>query len=171
MKTKILFLLLAMICLLSNTSRAQSLDRQVLGAAGNYASASWGALSSTAGEGVINTSVTSSLVITQGFQQPLQSDVAVYEVLASNTSVTVFPVPAADVVNVLIKTDNPVTHFTVNLYDMIGQQLILPSTLGMQGSAINNSYDLRYIANGQYLILVTDDQGRQVKTIKFTKIN
>ena len=68
-----------MICLLSNTSRAQSLDRQVLGAAGNYASASWGALSSTAGEGVINTSVTSSLVITQGFQQPLQSDVAVYE--------------------------------------------------------------------------------------------
>lgn len=172
MKTQNLFLpLLFSGCIAGNSLNAQSLDRYVVGAAGNYSTASWGSISATVGEGVINTSITPSAILTQGFQQPTRSNVAVYQVAASNASVKVYPVPATDVVNVQIISDNPAARLSVRLYDLLGQQLVLPSQESATGIATNRTFDISSIASGQYFIMVTDELNQLTKTIQFTKLN
>ena len=165
------FLLLLLCSFCSHTLQAQSLDRQVIGAAGAYQTASWGSLSSTSGEPVINTLTTSSFVLTQGFQQPSQSDLSVYGVPSGNLTVKAFPVPAADLINVVINTGNGGKHYSVTLFDVPGRQLKLPCLELSSSMEMRFTFDLRSIANGTYLMLISDEHNIQVKAIKFTKIN
>jgi hypothetical protein len=169
MKNKIYYLLL----LLFTAARlqAQSLERQVIGSAGIYQTAAWGSLSATTGECITNTFSASSVVLTQGFQQPLPSDLMVYNVPSNNISIEVFPNPASDLINVAINTNDPDKHYSVTLFDLPGQLLKLPCQNFSSGTTIRLTFDLRPIANGTYLIQINDERNVQVKTIKFIKIN
>ncbi|MFI5196804.1 MAG: T9SS type A sorting domain-containing protein, partial [Chitinophagales bacterium] len=151
--------------------QAQTLERQVIGSAGAYQTAAWGSLSTTAGENVINTFTTSSFILTQGFQQPMIGDLIVYDVPSNNMSVKVYPNPAGDVINVEINTDNANKHYSVTLVDLPGQLLKLPYRDLSSGMNTSLTFDLRPIAAGPYLILISDERNVRVKTIKFTKIN
>ncbi len=148
--------------------QAQTLERQVIGAAGTFQTASWGSLSSTTGESITTTAATSSVVLTQGFQQPLQTDLVVYEIPTYNITVMVFPVPASGFINVAINSGK---HYSVKLFDMLGRQLKLPVRDLSSGMETRYTFDLNSIANGTYLMLINDEHNSQVKAIKFTKIN
>ena len=125
-------------------------------------------MSSTTGECVGNTFKTASFVLTQGFQQPLQTDLVVYEIPTENITVKVFPVPASGFINVEVNSGK---HYSVTLFDMLGRQLQLPAQ-DVRNSVENKfTFDLNSIANGTYLMLVNDEHNIQVKAIKFTKIN
>ena len=168
MRNKLCFALL--VSLGCGSAHAQSLERQVIGSGGTFATATWGSLSSTAGESVINTSVTSSLVLTQGFQQPLQTDLAVYSVPSNNISVKVYPVPASDLINVEID-GSTMKHYTVTLFDLPGRVLHVPYQDAGSGTQIKFVFDIHSLAAGAYLLLINDERNQSVKTIKFTKLN
>jgi len=153
--------------------RAQSLERQVIGSAGAYQTASWGSLSATTSESVTNTFTSASIALTQGFQQPLPSDLfsVVHNVLANGMSVNVFPNPASDAINVIIEAGNQNIHYYVTLLDLTGQALKVPSQDFSSGTEAKFTFYLVSLANGAYLIQISDERNEQVKTIKFSKIN
>ena len=151
-------------------AQAQSLERQVIGTAGTYQSASWGSLSSTAGECMTHIFSTSSFVLTQGFQQARQEDLMVYDASPGTISVNVFPVPAADIINVVI-TGIAGKHYSVRMFDLPGQELKLSSQDLSSGTETRLIFDLSPLANGAYLMLISDEHNLRVKTIKFNKIN
>jgi hypothetical protein len=169
MKHKFLFILLFIAA--ASCLRAQTIERQVTGAAGAYQLASWGSLSATVGEAVINTSSSGSLVLTQGFQQPTQTDVAVYRLPGDNVSVKVFPVPAVDEINVVINPGGNDAQYSVVIFDMPGSQIRVPCQNLNNGKETSLLFDIRSIATGSYVMLITDERNTQVKAIKFTKIN
>jgi len=151
--------------------QAQSLERQVIGSSGTFVTASWGSLSSTAGESMTNTFTTSAAVLTQGFQQPSQTGLAATSLLINTITTNVFPIPALNNINVVINNAAIGKHYAVSILNLPGQQLNLPYNDLSSGTETKLLFDLHSIANGQYLILITDELGQQVKTIKFTKTN
>lgn len=151
------------------TAHAQSIERQVIGTAGAFQTASWGSLSSTTGESATTTLTTASNVLTQGFQQPLISDVKVYDVAPITISVQVYPNPASDIANVVINTDNADKHYSATLFDLLGQRLELPNQYLINGRNTHIIFDLHRLAAATYMILITDEHNVQVKAIKFTK--
>ena len=169
MKTGIFLLL---ICLSSTTYlKAQSLELQVIGAAGTYQTASWGSLSSTTGESLTNTLAASKFVFTQGFQQPLISELAVTGVLENGTRTNVFPVPADEDSNIVIDQDNFAKHYSVTLYDVLGQVLKLSSQTLISGTETKFVFDLRPLANAAYFIVIRDEHNTVLRSIPFNKVN
>jgi len=169
MKNKIFFILL--FSLIAARLQAQSLERQVIGSAGIYQTAAWGSLSATTGECITNTFSTSSVILTQGFQQPRPTDLMVYNVPANNITIEVFPNPASGFINVIINANDPGRHYSVSLFDMPGQLLKLPCQDLSSGMTTKLTFDLRPIAIGTYLIQISDENNVLVQTIKFIKIN
>ena len=169
MKTKIFFALFFILA--TPRVHAQTLERQVIGAAGIFQTAGWGSLSATTGESVINTFSTSSVILTQGFQQPLVSDLNVNAITANNITLSIFPDPAADLINVTINTDVPGKHYSVNMFDLLGQLVKLPFRDLSSGMNTKLIFDLRAITNGTYFIQIVDEHNARVKTLKFIKSN
>ena len=169
MKDKLFFAILFLFAAIR--LHAQTLERQVIGSAGIYQTAAWGSLSSTTGESVTNTFTTSSLILTQGFQQPLQSDVRVYDIVGDNISVTVFPNPAADIINVVVHSNVAGKHYYVTLFDLLGQHLDLPKRDMSAGLETKLQFDVSALANAPYLMQIKDEHSLVVKTVKFSKIN
>jgi hypothetical protein len=155
----------------AHISQAQSIERQVIGAAGSFQTASWGSLSSTSGEAVVSTLTAGSNVLTQGFQQPLISDVMVYDIVLNNFSVQVYPNPASDIINVVINTNNADKHYSVTVFDLPGQRLDIPSQDISNGKQTHILIDIHQLAAATYMIMVADENNKQVKAIKFTKNN
>ena len=170
MSMRLSTLVLLAICNLCIISlHAQSLERQVIGAAGTWSGASWGTLSATTGEAVTNTATTSIAILTQGFQQPSQSDVSVRGVSAAIITIDAFPVPATDFINVVIDNGTCAMPFSVSIFDIAGRRLLLPCRDLSSSKETKLLFDLRSIANGQYVVHVCNARGVQLKTIKFTK--
>jgi hypothetical protein len=170
MKQKLFFTILFSFTIYG--SQAQSLERQVIGSAGTFQTASWGSLSSTTGEALTTTLSSSSNFLTQGFQQPLPSDinVKVNEVAPGNFNVRVFPNPAGDFINVVIINGDAGKHYSVTLFDLPGQKLSLQCQVVTTGCETTFKFDLNPLANGSYLINITDQNNLPVQSVKFTKI-
>jgi len=150
---------------------AQSLERQVIGTSGGFQTASWGTLSSTIGETMTITMLTSSLILTQGFQQSLQSDLAVNEISSSTPAIQIYPNPAVNRINVAINSSNAV-KYTVALIDLLGQKLMVPFNVNNTSKGTESFvFDLRPLAIASYFIVVSDETGSMTNTFKFTKIN
>ena len=147
----------------------QSLERQVIGSSGGYSIASWGSLSSTSGEPIKNTFTNTSHVLTQGFQQPNQSDLKTSNVTIGITSIEVFPNPADDKINVVINFQNSTRQYSAGIVDLLGQKIFAASVINVTGKKMSISFDLKNIASATYYIVVTDEQRNLVKTFKFTK--
>ena len=165
-------LLVAQLFILAATSlEGQTLERQVIGSSGTYQVASWGSLSSTTGESQTKSVTTTSFILTQGFQQPSQTDLIVCDVPPGNVTVKVFPVPVTDAINVVINMSDARKHYDVTLFDMSGRQMKLPCLDLSSGVETKLLFNLCSLANGNYLVLISDEHNTQVKTINFTKIN
>lgn len=83
----------ALIICWSTVLTAQSIERQVISSSGTFAEVAWGSASSTIGEVVIETASSASVVLTQGFQQPLLSDTVSSVFDLSPLDVKIFPNP------------------------------------------------------------------------------
>jgi hypothetical protein len=145
----------------------QIIARSVAGPAGSISTAGAFQVSATVGEPVINT-FSSSLIVTQGFQQadslfPTKID----GIAASGIDINVYPNPFSDELFISINADGTKT-FGAAFYNDLGQMVMPPVTWVVQGQA-KKSFDLSPLAAGTYFVALTIT-GKYYKSYKITKL-
>lgn len=145
---------------------AQSLERQVIGSAGDYATGGNVSLSYTVGETATATLSGGNLILTQGFQQPDDQMTGIDEPVF-NGEITVYPNPTSDIVMINITSDD---DLILELTNVSGQQL-MNRELVFQSGNYSGQVDLQKYAAGTYLLYLRDSEGRVVTNYKVQKIN
>lgn len=148
-----------------------SLDRQVIGATGNFSTAGNISLSSTVGETVVKTAISGSTVLTQGFQQPDGGpSVGIENPLSLLVNYTIAPNPTAEIIHVTLSTDKPLKIGLV-LFDMRGRRVPVPEQQLLVNGTEETDLDLRSLADGIYQLSLKDEAGAIFKSFKIQKIH
>ncbi len=147
---------------------AQSIERDVVASGGAYQSSANMSLSYTVGEPVIETKSTSSLVLTQGFQQTQLMPVGI-EVPDKNLSISAYPNPTANQVVLELETAKE-KEVSVQVFDVQGKALKAPVTKEVLQGERRFTIDLSDYAAGTYMLGLTDTKGKRLHTIKVQKI-
>ncbi|MDX2001958.1 MAG: T9SS type A sorting domain-containing protein [Chitinophagales bacterium] len=150
-------------------ANAQSLERQVIGAAGGYDVAGGVSLSYTVGEPIVETAISGSIILTQGFQQPDDLGVGIKEV-SINVEYTVFPNPTDDILFVDLKSDKP-ADVKLTFFNIAGQQMeYLTQAVTVNGKT-RLQFSLKDLAAGQYILVLNDKAGNPLRNFKIQKLN
>lgn len=142
--------------LLSASVNAQS----VISAQGNSYSNASNTIDFTIGETVTATTSNGTNDLTQGFHQTNLVITSV-EDLDANFSVNVFPNPTSELVNVTV---DKFEGLTLNMFDAAGK-LLKQVTLNQSQTSIRVSE----YANGTYLLTLTHQKDKKIKTYKLIK--
>jgi hypothetical protein len=163
-------LLLSLFCF--HFASAQSLTPQVIASAGNFATNSGYSLSYTMGEPVVPTFTASGSILTQGFQQDyLSTPTAVQQVSYPDISVSIYPNPAANYVNVLVTSDKSTSNLSIRLFDLLGRSVNVPVANHSDGTQKLFTLNLSNLAATVYFITVYDMSNNTTHTFKINKIN
>lgn len=165
MKTVLILIATILPTLLSG----QSAERQVMGSAGSFAAADAFSHSYTVGETVIFTGTSSTLKVTQGFQQPDQMSVGIEETELAY-AVNAFPNPTRGEVVLDISSEYPL-NLNIDLFNMQGKQFPLPQRQVNVNGALQHSIDMSRMASGSYFIRITDEEGKTNNSIQIQKVN
>lgn len=162
---KLLFLLLFSL-LISSALAGQTVDRQVIAAAGQEGAGAGAQISWTAGEVVTSTLTTGTNVLSQGFHQTNLVVTALDEPAPLNdpTEITVFPNPVRDQLNVRI--ENASGPLKVTVFDVQGKLLIDESAALTNGTY---TYDFSAFAVGTYYLRAHNASGKQTQSFKIAK--
>lgn len=152
------------------TVNAQSLERQVIASTGGYSEANGVSLSFTVGEPVIETAVSGSIVLTQGFQQPDDITTGINDKPSVTVNYTVFPNPTANSIQIDLQSDKNV-EVELALYDIQGQRIsMFDKSTRIEGTA-HEEMDLSSLAAAQYILVLSDTEGKPLKNFKVQKID
>jgi hypothetical protein len=165
MKKLLTLCFLACICPFLKVS-AQELQSDIKTAASNYFETEDYTLSWTIGEAVILTISDSTVIMTQGFQQPKFKKKYVKEDLPEKDNIWIGPNPTIE--NIEIELDKPIDKnlpIIVEIYDILGRQMIVREFRGQRFS-INVSF----LASGTYLVKVSVD-GKNLGAQKLQKLD
>jgi hypothetical protein len=158
--TKLLFCLAA--CFIVNLSVAQSLAPEVIATSGTSFNNGTSQLDWTLGEPATLTHNTGSNNLTQGFHQPNLSVTAI-NTLETTFSVTIFPNPSTDYIQIHFKDLK--TNVTIELFSSDGKLL--------ESKKINNNeirLDMTSYKAGAYLLSVKDEHSK-IKNYQVIKSN
>lgn len=150
-------------------SQAQSLERQVIGSAGGYEEEAGYSLSFTVGEPVVETAISGSLVLTQGFQQPDNISVGINDVVKVKMDYLIFPNPTIDKLTVQLTADHSV-EVTISLHDMLGRKFDQLDRKVLVDGVTQQQYDLSSLAAANYMLVLTDKAGNQLGQFKIQKL-
>lgn len=156
-------------------SLAQSLSRFAFVSGGGVSST--GKLSSSIGQLWTNTTHKShSLLLTQGFQQPVQTDSTGTASLFSPDLLAIgmklYPNPVHNIAILELQTEGRV-NLEIVVYDLLGRKTSVPvQTVRFNQSVVSRvSLDLAALSSAVYVLSIRDiDTGRQ-KNLKFVKQN
>jgi len=166
MKTYISFFILIAVGI---SCMAQSLERQVISTTGNFSTAGNLQLSSTVGELAVETLISGSLTLTQGFQQPDNNGNVGLEDLGIELTYNIYPNPTADKLFINLESKTAL-RLSLKIRDMQGRETgIEISELKVTGTT-KESLDLSPLASGQYLLQLLDAEHQLQKTFKIVKI-
>lgn len=147
---------------------AQTADQYVIGSlGGSFTNASID-VNYTAGEAVIETLSSATIIVTQGFQQPLEAGVGLEEIeLFSNLSL--YPNPTNDVLNIRLEgmQENYSGEAELEIYSVNGERVFSDQ---LQSIDLNFGIQL-HVANlmpGHYQVRLITPDGR-VGRAKFVK--
>lgn len=162
MKKHLLILLTAMLMTLGATAQV-TLDRWVIGSAGDFGTTTGLNLSWTAGETEVTTGQSANITVTQGFQQGDDESVAIEEADIAG-EIRVYPNPVEDLLYFDVRTDSELSLQAV-LYDMQGRQVTtLPETRITE--YYRGQLDMTGLPAGKWLLRFTDSEaGTKVFTI------
>ena len=163
---KTIIFILAMLPLLLS---AQSLERQFLGATGGFGAASNVHLSSSVGETIITTETGTTLILTQGFQQPEDAMVGIEEP-EHGFALKAYPNPTPGLVHLEIESDRPV-DFHLELYDIQGRYYPISDTELKVNGRLEHTLDMSYIPAGNYLLRLTNPDATLNQNIKILKLD
>lgn len=146
MKTKFTFL--GLVLVVGITANAQSLERSVIGAAGGFSSAGNVSLSWTAGEVIVTTASSGSVILTQGFQQPNPASSSVKPITLQD-GFAIYPNPSTGLfqVKVTSRANTDINQLQAIVYDGSGKQV------GLKNIDVNQNIgtiDLSYLPSGIY---------------------
>jgi hypothetical protein len=156
------FLALLVYC---SVASAQSLKPSVIASGGRHAIGSNIQLSYTIGETMVTTRSQGSVVLTQGFHQTYNSAVGVPQ-LAAGVAVNVFPNPATERVNLLVKGENAI-FYKARLYSLTGQLL---QQIELTTNEVA-SFQLGHLADGMYIIQLFNETEAPMGSYRIEKIS
>jgi hypothetical protein len=116
----------------------------------------------TVGEAEIETLVSSSNVLTQGFHQTRLTVTAVSEILFPGLEIKVFPNPTPDIITIQFSEFIDGSRYW--LYDMSGKV--------MENKLINSAdteISMKNYASGQYILKLTNKSRRVIQTFQVVK--
>lgn len=140
---------------------SQSLSPFVISSSGNYSTSPGGSLSSTTGEtSMIETFSQSTVILTQGFQQPRDMFVSIQNPSSDEFSLEWYPNPSSGVFNVAVNSPYP-GNLLYKIFDNIGKLVWQQEKIHEKGF-YKQEISLISFAEGLYRIetLFTDDRGK-----------
>lgn len=147
---------------------AQSAERQVIGSAGGFATATDLQVSSTVGEAITVTGITGSVILTQGFQQSSSTTVSTEDV-DLGLSIRAYPNPTSDAVT-LDLTAEQALDIRIDLYDMLGRQMSVTERMTLNGHMLH-TVNMAGFARGNYILRLTNADGSLQKSIPIQKVD
>jgi hypothetical protein len=164
MKTKLIPL--SILLLIACTCTGQSIARQVISTAGDYASTADASISWTIGEPVTETFTSNNYILLQGFQQGGEYIISPpdgNEKGLQDIHFQIYPNPAEDLLIIELK-DKPKEHFTVKLFSISGKLIL---TQPIEPYSNLNYINLSKIQSGTYIIKIMDKN--RISTFKLIK--
>jgi hypothetical protein len=154
-----------------NFAFSQSISPQVIASNGIFASAGGYTLSYTTGQPASSTLITSSSIITQGFQQPNDIYTGVQTFVTPTLSVQLYPNPAVDQVNLVINNSSANGAYTVQLVDLLGRVLQQPPTTQIANGQTRFVFNVQQLPSSMYFITIKTSGSDVIHSFKFNKIN
>lgn len=146
----------------------QSLSPTVIATAGGNLSNANVSLSFTAGEVAVTTLQGTSLILTQGFQQPFELDVAgAVNDLSVNWTVQAYPNPVFDYLTIRFELDKPI-EIIIDVTDILGRTQILMNR-SMITPGETRELDFTGLSNGIYIMHLTTPDRKTRQTFKIIK--
>ena len=153
-------------------SFAQSLFPYVIPASGGFYANGGYSLSYTIGELAVNKLTNSSAILTEGFQQPIDSgtgSVAVYNDEIEQWKVNIYPNPVFSILTLELCTNQSV-NYSVDLFDLFGRQIFRKEINVRQGDMPMYSLSLESIPPSLYILSVTSDDEKIKRIFKVNKM-
>lgn len=170
---KTLFILMVVFC--CKISFAQTAERQVIGSTGNLTNSGNILATSTTGEAVILTYSQATLVVTQGFQQPISTATVidiftgVNDIEPEGTNISAYPNPTMNEV-ILDFTLKQSMDIGIDIYNEAGQQMRNHLQRNVQNN-FKQELNFADFATGNYFIVVKSTDGKLFRSFKVQKIN
>ncbi len=162
-------LLLISLLLMSGFLYGQTIERQVISSSGNIIKANTLQVSSTSGETAVNTVATGTIILTQGFQQPLIEDFTGTINLDNNRAeITIFPNPANSSVNLTMKSINTINP-VIEIEDITGKKVLPGLDIPFSGE-IKHTFYFSELPTGTYFLIIKEKKGKNIKAFKIIKI-
>ncbi len=155
-----------MFIVLGTFVKSQQLQPQVVATTGNSSQQNNVHISYTVGEAVIQTLSTTDNTLTQGFQQPHYNITIIPQQNDLPYSIHVYPNPAKDELIIDVQTDVN-SKFSMSLFDMSGKCLNVQEIIPNQQPKI--TLPMQQLADGKYLLHISDNKQHQTKTFEIIK--
>lgn len=162
MKRVILFIL---VIITSISVNAQDISSSVVASAGGSAETSNFIVSWTLGEVAIETLESSSITLTQGFQQGYFEITSIDEPITGNFALKVYPNPAAEFIWVAMETVD-IKVATIEIFDIDGKRVYNQKWHLIDGE---KQIMLNGFSASQYILRVSDETGKVLQNFKLIK--
>lgn len=151
----------------SVAANAQTVSPNVFSSAGAFSTSSTNSLSYTIGEPMITTLSSSSVILTQGFQQPSLLNVdAVNYINGEKYDIVVYPNPTEGLINVSVKAING-KNISLRVFDVLGRDIYATANVLSNGEYFT-VLDFASFAQGIYFLSVYSE-GQKIAATKITK--
>lgn len=152
--------------------KGQSISQHVIAASGNYAVNGNSSLSYTIGEPMIQTLYSAKNILTQGFQQPVDTLVLTQDSsknsissIESIFSINVYPNPFSNYLYIDLLEYPFYDNFTFELYNTLGQECITPLTVEYYGTKNKYKINTENLTMGVYILRVISSFNKTSKSI------
>lgn len=159
-------LFLYLIVLVSMQMQGQSISKQVIGSSGESITNGTHTLNFTVGEPIVGL-IQNGEAIHQGFWGALFEDgtLSVTTPIEDVNQISVFPNPVVDYIQINYKQEEA-SKYTTRLFDINGRQVF---NLNKNTQNQTTQIDMKNLANGMYLLTISDKSSNYNKSFKIIK--
>ncbi len=161
-------ILTSLLAIAAITINAQSIEKQVIGSSGGTFSNATLEITSTTGESTIETFVSGTIILTQGYQQAEVVTTSIEE-LEITANYKLYPNPTVGNATLELETQNADTQVSILIYSIDGKQIYSKSVGLLSGVKSIVSFDLSNQANGVYYINILNSKSELSEVIQLVK--
>ncbi|TAE45982.1 MAG: T9SS C-terminal target domain-containing protein [Bacteroidetes bacterium] len=147
---------------------AQTIDRQVIGAAGTTFQTASIHLDFTVGESVVPTVEAGSFILNQGFQQGDLNKVGIEDL--AEVKYVLFPNPTYGLVTLQLESAKNLS-LSLEVTDASGRIVAIPRQQLLLTGSLETRIDLSPLAEATYFITLREENGQGVHTFRIQKLN